>query len=130
MSVGCSRVRSAYRLIICGFALCFAIITLRLGQLSLWPPGVEEQQGELAEVEKLPRPDIVDRNGVVLATDISIPSLYADPQKDPRYRRDHRAADGSDARSRGRGPPAEAFAETGLRMDQTADHAAAEGDRA
>jgi len=69
------------RLIICGFALCFAIITLRLGQLSLWPAGVEEQQGELAEAEKLPRPDIVDRNGVVLATDISIPSVYADPRK-------------------------------------------------
>jgi cell division protein FtsI (penicillin-binding protein 3) len=30
---------------------------------------------------RLPRPDIVDRNGVVLATDISVPSLFADPRK-------------------------------------------------
>jgi cell division protein FtsI (penicillin-binding protein 3) len=69
------------RLIICGFALCFAIITLRFGQLSLWPTGAGAEQGELAGGEKLPRPDIVDRNGVVLATDISIPSIYADPRK-------------------------------------------------
>ena len=69
------------RLIICGFALCFAIITLRFGQLSLWPAGAGEEQGELAGSEKLLRPDIVDRNGVVLATDISIPSIYADPRK-------------------------------------------------
>jgi cell division protein FtsI (penicillin-binding protein 3) len=69
------------RLIICGFALCFAVITLRFGQLSLWPAGAGEGQGELAGSEKRPRPDIVDRNGVVLATDISIPSIYADPRK-------------------------------------------------
>jgi cell division protein FtsI (penicillin-binding protein 3) len=31
--------------------------------------------------ERLPRPDIVDRNGVVLATDVSVFSLYADPRK-------------------------------------------------
>lgn len=69
------------RLIICGFALCFAIITLRLGQLSLMPQGTGEPSAELAGGEKLPRPHIVDRNGVVLATDIAIPSLYADPGK-------------------------------------------------
>jgi cell division protein FtsI (penicillin-binding protein 3) len=69
------------RLIICGFALCFAIITLRFGQLSLWPSSVPQDQARLAAKEKFPRPDIVDRNGVVLATDLAIPSLYADPGK-------------------------------------------------
>ena len=29
----------------------------------------------------MPRPDIVDRNGVVIATDIAVASLYADPRK-------------------------------------------------
>ncbi|HYN00435.1 MAG TPA: penicillin-binding protein 2, partial [Aestuariivirgaceae bacterium] len=69
------------RLIICGFALCFAIITLRFGQLSLWPSSEPEDQARLEVKEKFPRPDIVDRNGVVLATDLAIPSLYADPRK-------------------------------------------------
>src|SRR5688572_12996813 len=69
------------RLIVCGFALCFAAITLRFGQLSLWQPGVEHDQARLEIAEKIARPDIVDRNGAVLATDISIPSLYADPRK-------------------------------------------------
>jgi cell division protein FtsI (penicillin-binding protein 3) len=69
------------RLIVCGFALCFAAITLRFGQLALWQPGVEHDQARLEIAEKIARPDIVDRNGAVLATDISIPSLYADPRK-------------------------------------------------
>ena len=34
-----------------------------------------------AEAQKMPRPDIVDRNGVVLARDIRVASLYADPRK-------------------------------------------------
>ncbi len=32
-------------------------------------------------VERIPRPDIVDRNGIVLATDVSVASLFADPRK-------------------------------------------------
>jgi cell division protein FtsI (penicillin-binding protein 3) len=35
----------------------------------------------IAQEQRLPRPDIVDRNGVVLASDISLPSLFADPRK-------------------------------------------------
>jgi len=69
------------RLIICGFALCFAVITLRFGQLSLWPQGERADRTAVETRKKLPRPDIVDRNGAVLATDISIPSLFADPGK-------------------------------------------------
>ena len=30
---------------------------------------------------RMPRPDIVDRNGVVLASDVQVPSLFADPRK-------------------------------------------------
>jgi cell division protein FtsI (penicillin-binding protein 3) len=69
------------RLIICGFALCFAVILVRLAHLSLWPSAAESGPAQLASEEKQPRPDIVDRNGVVLATDLAIPSLYADPSK-------------------------------------------------
>jgi cell division protein FtsI (penicillin-binding protein 3) len=68
------------RLVICIFVLCFAVIALRFAQLALLPP----QLGDQARVEQeppLPRPDIVDRNGVLLASDIAIPSLYADPRQ-------------------------------------------------
>lgn len=77
---GALRGLNRIRLVMVGFVFCFAVIGLRLGQLTLLGPQAPEQaKGEIEE--RLPRPDIVDRNGVVLATDISIPSLYADPRQ-------------------------------------------------
>ena len=68
------------RLVICSFALCFTVIALRFAQLALLPPQLGDQAR--AEQERpLPRPDIIDRNGVLLASDIAIPSLYADPRQ-------------------------------------------------
>jgi cell division protein FtsI (penicillin-binding protein 3) len=69
------------RLVICTFALCFAIIALRFAQLSLLPPQLHGDQARAERESPLPRPDIVDRNGVLLASDIAIPSLYADPRQ-------------------------------------------------
>jgi cell division protein FtsI (penicillin-binding protein 3) len=68
------------RLVICVFALCFAVIVLRFAQLALLPPPLSDQARAEQEAP-LPRPDIVDRNGVLLASDIAIPSLYADPRQ-------------------------------------------------
>jgi cell division protein FtsI (penicillin-binding protein 3) len=68
------------RLVICGFALCFAVIALRFAQLALLPPPLGDQTRAEQEAP-LPRPDIIDRNGVLLASDIAIPSLYADPRQ-------------------------------------------------
>ena len=68
------------RLVMLGFAACFALIGLRLVYLGvLGPAGEQVQRSEIEE--RLPRPDIVDRNGVVMATDIPLSSLYADPRK-------------------------------------------------
>jgi cell division protein FtsI (penicillin-binding protein 3) len=68
------------RLVICVFALCFAVIVLRFAQLALLPPALSDQ-ARAEQESPLPRPDIVDRNGVLLASDIAIPSLYADPRQ-------------------------------------------------
>ncbi len=68
------------RLVIIGFAACFLIIAGRLAHLTLLPPGPGSGQSLRTE-DRTPRPDIVDRNGVVLASDITIPSLFADPRK-------------------------------------------------
>src|SRR5207302_1627487 len=69
------------RLVGLGFALCFTTIAAQLGMLTLWHGRNPIDHTASIESDRLPRPDIVDRNGVVLATDISVGSLYADPRK-------------------------------------------------
>ena len=54
---------------------------LQLANLTMFK-GMGVEDDTLAEHQpRMPRPDIVDRNGVVLATDIAVASLYADPRK-------------------------------------------------
>src|SRR5437868_15068311 len=69
------------RLVGLGFALCFTTIAAQLGILTLWHGHNSIDHTASIESDRLPRPDIVDRNGVVLATDIAVASLYADPRK-------------------------------------------------
>ena len=69
--------RNRLRLVILGFAVCFALIAGRATQLSMLAPDV--QRTARGDNYRIPRPDIVDRNGVLLATDIQIASLWANP---------------------------------------------------
>jgi cell division protein FtsI (penicillin-binding protein 3) len=71
--------RNRLRLVTFGFILFFMAISGQLGYLTLWQ--VHPERPVIEYSERLPRPDIVDRNGVVLATDVSVFSLYADPRK-------------------------------------------------
>lgn len=69
------------RLIGMCFAAAFGAITLQLGNLTIlkgW--GLRSDVAVIRE-PRIPRPDIIDRNGQILATDISVASLYADPRK-------------------------------------------------
>ena len=69
------------RLVAIGFSIAFLAIVLQLANLTILK-GVGVEDDTLAEHQpRLPRPDIVDRNGVVIATDIAVASLYADPRK-------------------------------------------------
>jgi cell division protein FtsI (penicillin-binding protein 3) len=69
------------RLVAIGFSIAFLAIVLQLANLTILK-GVSVEDGTLAELHpRLPRPDIVDRNGAVIATDIAVASLYADPRK-------------------------------------------------
>ncbi len=69
------------RLVATGFSIGFFAIALQLANLTILKgPSVEEDV--LAQHQpRTPRPDIVDRNGVIIATDIAVASLYADPRK-------------------------------------------------
>jgi cell division protein FtsI (penicillin-binding protein 3) len=73
------RGHNRLRLVMLGFIVCFGIIAARTGQLALMAPEVKRTAGP-ADV-RIPRPDITDRNGEVLATDIKVASLWANPRK-------------------------------------------------
>ena len=63
------------------FASIFLAITVQLVRITIIAPMNEEAKIIAEAREHIPRPDIVDRNGIVLATDIAVASLYADPRK-------------------------------------------------
>ncbi len=63
------------------FSVMFIAIATQLSNLTLRKSG-EAVNPEVAAREAVrPRPDIVDRNGVVMATDIAVASLFSDPRK-------------------------------------------------
>jgi cell division protein FtsI (penicillin-binding protein 3) len=69
------------RLISLLFSVVFLAISVKLGMMSVILPMGEPPKEVVAVQQRIPRPDIVDRNGNVLATDVAVASLYADPRK-------------------------------------------------
>src|SRR5690606_29946143 len=65
------------RLLSLGFALCFAVIAGRLADLSLQSGWFHDPTARTIADYRTPRPDIVDRNGVLLASDVRLASLFA-----------------------------------------------------
>jgi cell division protein FtsI (penicillin-binding protein 3) len=75
-----AKSRYRYRLACLAFALSFLAIALRL--VSLGFDAVEPASGGIRDISTtVHRPDILDRNGRLLATDIKGATLYADPAK-------------------------------------------------
>lgn len=62
------------------FGGAFLAIAAQLTHLTIFPKADDGPQ-RIAVEDRLPRPDIIDRNGVLLATDVAVASLYADPSK-------------------------------------------------
>jgi cell division protein FtsI (penicillin-binding protein 3) len=75
--VGQNRIR----LIGLCFGFAFLAIAVQLVNLTLLRPLFYPDAAGFVHQDRLPRPDIVDRNGVLLATDVAVASLYADPRK-------------------------------------------------
>ncbi len=68
------------RLVAGGFALLYCVIGGKLVYLAL-KPDPQTLRRAASEAVSRPRPDIVDRNGVVLATDVKIMSVFAEPRR-------------------------------------------------
>ena len=65
------------------FAVVFVVVALRLFEIVLLADGAEIHAGRMSRPMPPPpiRADITDRNGVLLATTLDTPSLYADPRQ-------------------------------------------------
>jgi cell division protein FtsI (penicillin-binding protein 3) len=74
-----SRVRIA--LAIALFALVYAVIAGRLVTFALMPDPHLARHGTARDRVATARPDILDRNGEVIATDVRTPSLFAEPRR-------------------------------------------------
>ncbi len=72
--------RQRLALLIVAFTLCFAVLAVRLGQLALFGHDDEKQLAAHDRVG-VERVDITDRNGQLLATDLRVASVYANPKE-------------------------------------------------
>jgi cell division protein FtsI (penicillin-binding protein 3) len=77
---GSRATRPRIGLAILGFAALYLVIAGRLVQLAVEPDDHLPRRGSSADT-LASRPDILDRNGRLLASDIKTDSLYADPRK-------------------------------------------------
>ncbi|MCV6574445.1 MAG: penicillin-binding protein 2 [Cohaesibacter sp.] len=73
--------RGRIRLAILVFACCFAVMTGRLVMLGFDSPEPEAQRSTAQEAMSAARPDLLDRNGEILATDIKTASIFAEPRR-------------------------------------------------
>ena len=90
MKISQVTVRRRLFLVLIGVIIAFGVLAIRLGYVQLWNGAKLSKLAEDSwrrEIEfTAKRGDIVDRNGVKLAYDVSTPTLYAVPVqvKDPR----------------------------------------------
>src|SRR5690242_487711 len=73
--------RGRIRLAAAGFAVAYLVVVGRLVMFGLAPASEDAATLDAASVLAANRPDVVDRNGQVLATDIRTASVYAEPRK-------------------------------------------------
>jgi cell division protein FtsI (penicillin-binding protein 3) len=75
-----AKARARVGLAIVAFALVYAVIAARLVMLAASPDSQSARRSGPDAVATA-RPDILDRNGEILATDVRTPSLFAEPRK-------------------------------------------------
>ena len=76
-----TKARARVGLAILAFAALYAIIAARLVMFGLAHDSRNAHRGTASDAIATARPDILDRRGEVLATDVRVPSLYAEPRR-------------------------------------------------
>src|SRR5438045_6642928 len=76
-----AKARARVGLAILAFAAVYAIIAVRLVMFAVAPESHFVRRGASKDAVATARPDIVDRNGMILATDVRGPSPFAEPRK-------------------------------------------------
>jgi cell division protein FtsI (penicillin-binding protein 3) len=74
------KARARIGLAIVAFALCYAVIAGRLVMYAA-TDNTTVRRSYSADAVATARPDILDRNGEILATDVRMPSLFAEPHR-------------------------------------------------
>jgi len=75
------KAKARLGLAILAFAGIFSVIALRLVMFATTGEGHGGRRSVTQDAVATARPDILDRNGEILATDIKTPSLFAEPRK-------------------------------------------------
>jgi cell division protein FtsI (penicillin-binding protein 3) len=76
-----AKARARVGLAIVGFVAVYTIIALRLVLFGVVSDSRAPQHVIVDDAVATARPDILDRNGEILATDVRVPSLYAEPRR-------------------------------------------------
>ncbi|MGE0563670.1 MAG: peptidoglycan D,D-transpeptidase FtsI family protein [Pseudolabrys sp.] len=76
-----AKARARLILTIVVFAGIYAVVAGRLVMFAVNSDGAGGRTGVSRDAVATSRPDIVDRNGLVIATDVKSPSLFAEPRK-------------------------------------------------
>jgi cell division protein FtsI (penicillin-binding protein 3) len=76
-----AKARARVGLAIMAFAVVYSIIAVRLVMFAVVSDSRTVHRVVSGDAIATARPDILDRNGEVLATDVRVPSLYAEPRR-------------------------------------------------
>jgi len=76
-----AKTRARIALTVLIFALGYAVIATRLVMFAMAPEGHGLRRAIAQDAVATARPDILDRDGEILATDVRTPSLFAEPHR-------------------------------------------------
>jgi cell division protein FtsI (penicillin-binding protein 3) len=76
-----AKAKARVGLAIAAFSLVYAIIALRLVLFAVAPESHITRRAGSQDAVATARPDILDRNGEILATDVKLPSLFGEPRR-------------------------------------------------
>jgi cell division protein FtsI (penicillin-binding protein 3) len=76
-----AKAKARVGLAVVAFTVVYAVIALRLVLLAVVPEGHMARRTGNQDAVATARPDILDRNGEILATDVKLPSLFGEPRR-------------------------------------------------